>query len=122
MVMQDSTKPYLSNEHLICAKVLIVHPVWKHICRRKADVLSHQPACQLVGLVNLLNPLRAQGEVEPWNGMPVARAVSASGSGDVEHFEDIALEVVVPNDCPYGRTPTVSEVCVCLLGGVALDS
>ena len=107
---------------LVGAKVLVVHPVWKHICRRKTDLLSHQLACQFVGLVKILSPLRIQGEVEPWNGPSVARAIIASASADIEHAEDIALKVVVPNYCPYGRTPTVSEVCACLLGGVALDS
>ena len=98
-----------------------MHPVWKHIGRRKTDFFAHQPACQFVGLVKILSPLRAQGEVEPWSGSSVARAVSALGRVDIEHVEDIALVVVVPNDCPYGRTPTSSEVLPCLCGGVALD-
>ena len=63
-----------------------------------------------------------QGEVEPWKGPSVASAKIALASADIGHFEDIALEVVVPNYCPYGRTPTFSEVVAGLLGGVALDS
>ena len=84
--------------------------------------MSHQPACQFVGLVKILSPLRKEGEVEPWSGPSVARAISASASADIDHVHNIALVVVVPNYCPYGRTPTFGEVCVCLLGGVALDS
>ena len=95
-----------------------MHPIWKQICRRKTDLLSHQPACQFVGLVKILNPLRVQGEVEPWNGPSVARAVIALASADIDHVDDIALEVVVPNDCPYGRTPSSSEVLPCLCVGV----
>ena len=62
------------------------------------------------------------GEVEPWHGPSVARAIIACSSADIDHAEDITLEVVVPNYCPYGRTPTSSEVFACLIGGVALDS
>ncbi len=99
-----------------------MHPVWKHICRRKTDLLSHQIAYQFVWLVDIKHPLGKQGEVEPWKGPFVARAIIASASADIDHAEEIALEVVVPNYCIYGRTPTVSEVFPCLLGGVALYS
>ena len=95
-----------------------MHPVWKHIGRRKTDVLSHQPACQFVGLVEILRPLRRQGEVEPWGVALVARAIIACASADIDHAEDIALVVVVANHCPYGRTPTISEVFASLRGGV----
>jgi hypothetical protein len=99
-----------------------VHPIWKNICRRKTDLFSYQIAFQFVGLVKTQSPLRPQAEVEPWNFLSVARAIIASASADIDHVEDIALEVVVPNYCIYGRTPTVSEVFPCLLGGVALYS
>jgi hypothetical protein len=95
-----------------------VHPIWKNICRRKTDLFSYQIAYQFVGLVKTLSPLRPQGEVEPWNFPFVARAIIASASADIDHAEDIALEVVVPNYSIYGRTPTVSEVFACLRVGV----
>ena len=66
-----------------------MHPVWENICRRKTNLLSHQLACQLVGFVAILDPLRVQSEVEPWSVLLVARAVIASASVDIDHAEDI---------------------------------
>ena len=92
--------------------------LWKNICRRQTDLFSYQIGFQFVGLVKTLSPLRPQAEVEPWNFHSVARAKIASASADIDHVEDIALEVVVPNYSIYGRTPTVSEVFACLRVGV----
>ena len=82
-----------------------------------------QPACKFVGLVNSLSPLRTQAEVEPWTCLRfVAWAIIAFAFSNIDHFYNIALVVVVPNHCVYGRTPTVSEPCARLCGGVAFYS